>query len=117
MVAKPIESADGSYDPDSDVWYDRTNSDVAAIQGTWTNRMFEPSNLTDHRRRTDTIAIHKSDGIQKRYTASINDTDRDSVLMEPEFSVTGSVVSYNQNYNLSDGRDPQIRDKPVRQRH
>ena len=34
-----------------------------------------------------------------------NDTDRDSLLMEPEFSVTGSVISYNKNYNLSDGRE------------
>ena len=34
-----------------------------------------------------------------------NDTDQDSILMQPEFSIDGSVTSYNQNFNLSDGRE------------
>jgi hypothetical protein len=34
-----------------------------------------------------------------------NDSDSDSVLMEPIFGIDGSVLDYLQNYNLSDGRE------------
>lgn len=102
----PLNPLDGSYDPDSDGWYDRTTSDVAATQGTWDNRVFQPSNLSDQIDAGPTPLLFTNLMEYRNGTLPLsNDTDRDSLLMEPEFSVTGSVISYNKNYNLSDGRE------------
>ncbi|MDG1535983.1 MAG: hypothetical protein P8Q45_02025 [Candidatus Thalassarchaeaceae archaeon] len=101
----PLNPLDIEYDPDADGWYDRTIFDTPATQGEWENREFTPgpagdqiipsyaelyfTNLMEYNNGTHPLDI---------------DSDDDSQIMEVTRS-GGNVVSYEQNMNLSDGRE------------
>ena len=101
----PLNPLDIEYDPDADGWYDRTIFDTPATQGAWENREFTPgpagdqiipsyaelyfTNLMEYNNGTHPLDI---------------DSDDDSQIMEVTRS-GGNVVGYEQNMNLSDGRE------------
>ena len=101
----PLNPLDIEYDPDADGWYDRTIFDTPATQGAWENREFTPgpagdqiipsyaelyfTNLMEYNNGTHPLDI---------------DSDDDSQIMEVTRS-GGNVVGYDQNMNLSDGRE------------
>ncbi|DAC67942.1 MAG TPA: hypothetical protein D7I15_00100, partial [Candidatus Poseidoniales archaeon] len=101
----PLNPLDIEYDPDADGWYDRTIFDTPATQGVWENREFTPgpagdqiipsyaelyfTNLMEYNNGTHPLDI---------------DSDDDSQIMEVTRS-GGNIVGYDQNMNLSDGRE------------
>ena len=102
----PLNPLDGEYDPDADGWLDREITDDPAIQGTWSNRLFQPANDSDQIGPGTSMLLFTNAMEYGNGTLPLsNDTDKDSILMEPKFSITGSVTSYDRNYNLSDGRE------------
>ena len=102
----PLNPLDGSYDPDADGWYDRTSLDDVAVQGSWESRTFLPFNSSGQISPGSTPLLFTNLMEYNNGTLPLsNDTDQDSILMQPEFSIDGSVTNYNQNFNLSDGRE------------
>ena len=102
----PLNPLDGAYDPDSDGWYDRTSDDSPAEQGVWVDRVFQSANFSEQIGFGNTPLLFTNSMEFGNGTLPLsNDSDSDSVLMEPIFRIDGSVSDYLQNYNLSDGRE------------
>jgi hypothetical protein len=101
----PLNPLDIEYDPDADGWYDRTIFDTPATQGVWENREFTPGPAGDqiipsYAELYFTNLMEYSNGT---HPLDI-DSDGDSQIMEVTRS-GGNIVGYDQNMNLSDGRE------------
>ena len=101
----PLNPLDIEYDPDADGWYDRTIFDNPATQGVWENREFTPGPASDqiipsYAELYFTNLMEYNNGT---HPLDI-DSDDDSQIMEVTRS-GGNVVGYEQNMNLSDGRE------------
>ena len=102
----PLNPLDGAYDPDSDGWYDRTSEDSPAEQGAWVDRIFQSANSSEQIGFGNSPLLFTNSMEFGNGTLPLsNDSDSDSILMEPVFGIGGSVSDYLQNYNLSDGRE------------
>ena len=101
----PLNPLDIEYDPDADGWYDRTIFDNPATQGVWENREFTSGPASDqiipsYAELYFTNLMEYNNGT---HPLDI-DSDDDSQIMEVTRS-GGNVVGYEQNMNLSDGRE------------
>ena len=99
----PVNPFDVNYDPDSDGWYGRTSFDTPAAQGTWENRQFIASGVIIQNGIGDLPFTNYMEYLNGT-RPDTNDSDGDAITFNTEVN-SGSVVSHDRDWNLSDGRE------------
>ena len=102
-ASNPINPWDVAYDGDRDGWYDRSAFDIPAGQGTWDGRVFTPSSSIVQPGIGDLPFTNWMEW-DNQTRPDLNDSDGDSVTYTTVVS-NGQVVSHEQDFNLSDGRE------------
>ena len=102
-ASNPLNPWDVNYDGDHDGWYDRSAFDQPAEQGTWFERTFTPSTSIVQSGVGDLPFTNWMEW-DNQTRPDLNDSDGDSVSYTTVVS-NGQVVSHEQDFNLSDGRE------------